>query len=465
LTEIWSLGVEELVAAIGAGELGSVEVVEAFAARASEVDAIVNCFIALHGDASERAATRERAAARGPLNGIPFAHKDVFANHGRAPTAGASGVRLELRAREATALARLERAGAISLGSLNLDPFAYAATGRNPDFGDVRNPWDPSRIAGGSSGGAAAAVAAAAVPFSIGTDTGGSTRIPAALCGVTGLKPTLGRIPTTGVVPLSASQDTIGILARSARDVALVLEHVAGPDPEDAASIPAPAPAFAELGGSCDGVKLGFDPEVFADRTTPQIAAAARSALGMFTGLGADPVEVDLSLLDGYDAAATVLTWAEVGAVHQHAFRTEPAAFTPAIRARLELALATHGADHVDAMRLQGRALAQLLDGPLAVADVLLVPTIAASAVPIDLVREDADDVSVGHLRLNRPWNFAGLPAVAFPVGFDVDGLPLGIQLVARPWAEQLLLACTAAFQTGTDWHRRLPPLPGAVRA
>jgi aspartyl-tRNA(Asn)/glutamyl-tRNA(Gln) amidotransferase subunit A len=465
LTEVWSLGVERLVAAIGAGELSSAEVVEAFAARAIEVDAVLNCFIELDREASKRAATRERAAARGPLHGIPFAHKDVFAHDGRTPTAGAPGVRLELRAREATVLARLERAGAISLGSLNLDPLAYAATGRNPDFGDVRNPWDPSRIAGGSSGGAAAAVAAAAVPFAIGTDTGGSTRIPAALCGVTGLKPTLGRIPTTGVVPLSASQDTIGILARSARDVALVLEHVAGHDPEDAASIPAPVPAFAELDGSFVGVRLGFDPEAFVERTTPQIAAAVRSALAVFTGLGVDPVEVDLSLIDGFDAAATVLTWAEAGAVHQRAFGPDPAAFAPAIRARLELALATHGADHVDAMRLQGRALAQLLGGPLAVADVLLVPTIAASAVPIDSVREDADDVSVGHLRLNRPWNFAGLPAVTFPVGFDAGGLPLGIQLVARPWAEQLLLTCAAAYQTGTDWHHRLPPLPGAVRA
>lgn len=463
MTPIWSLGVEELVAAIGAGALGAVEVVQAFAARAREVDAAVNAFLALDGDAPERAAVLELRAARGPLHGVPYAHKDVFAHRGATPTVGARDVRLPLRARRATVLERLDRAGAMSLGSLNLDPFAYGATGVNPDFGDVRNPWDPARIAGGSSGGAAAAVAARAVPFAIGTDAGGSIRIPAALCGVTGLKPTLGRIPKTGAAPLTYSQDTVGILARSARDVALVLEHVAGHDREDAASIPAPVPPFAELGGSCRGVRIGSDPDRFAGRTTLEIAAAAESALAVFEGLGADPVEVDLSLLDDLDAAATVLTWAEAGAVHERALRAEPARYAPAVRARLELALAAHAADHVNAMRLQGRALARLLDGVFATADVLLVPTIAGPAVTIDSLQGDAVDVSIGHLRLNRPFNFTGLPALAVPIGFSADGLPLGVQLVTRPWGEQTLLACAAVYQAATDWHRRLPSLPGVV--
>jgi aspartyl-tRNA(Asn)/glutamyl-tRNA(Gln) amidotransferase subunit A len=455
LTEVWALGVEELIAAIGSGELGAVEVVEAFAARARAVDAVVDCFIALDDDVSERAA----AGATGPLRGVPYAYKDVFAHRGTAPTVGARDVTLELRAGDATVLDRLDEVGAIALGSLNLDPFAYGVIGVNPDFGDARNPWDPARIAGGSSGGAAAAVAAGAVPFAIGTDAGGSIRIPAALCGVTGLKPTLGRISRTGAVPLTYSQDTVGILARSARDVALVLEHVAGHDPKDAASIPAPVPAFAELGGSCEGIRLGFDPHAFAGRATPEIAAAAEAALAVLVELGAEVVEVDLSLLDGFDAAATVLTWAEASAVHERTFGADPARYAPAIRARLELALAAHGADHVNAMRLQGRALAQLLDGPLAVADVLLAPTVAAPAVTIDSLQRDAAGVSLGHLRLNRPFNFTGVPALALPVGFDLNGMPLGLQLVAKPWAEQKLLACAAAYQAETDWHRRLPPL------
>jgi aspartyl-tRNA(Asn)/glutamyl-tRNA(Gln) amidotransferase subunit A len=463
LTEIWTLGVEELVIAIEAGELGPVEVVEAFATRADEVDAVLNCFITLDGDASGRAAARERAAERGPLHGVPYAYKDVFAYRGVTPTVGTRGVTLDLRARSAAVLDRLDGAGAIALGSLNLDPLAYAATGANPDFGDVCNPWDPSRIAGGSSGGAAAAVAAGAVPFAIGTDAGGSIRIPAALCGITGLKPTLGRIPKIGAAPLSYSQDTVGILARSARDVALVLEHVAGHDPKDPASIAAPIPAFAELEGSCEGTRIGFDRDGFAGRTTPEIAAAAESALVVFEALGADPVEVDLSLLEDLDTAATVLTWAEVSAIHERTFRADPTRYSPAIRARLELALGAQGADHVNAMRLQGRALAHLLTGPLAAADVLLVPTIADAAVTIGSLQRDAVDVSIGHLRLNRPFNFTGVPALAVPVGFSAGGLPLGVQLVTRPWAERTLLGCAAAYQAETDWHRRLPPLPGTV--
>jgi aspartyl-tRNA(Asn)/glutamyl-tRNA(Gln) amidotransferase subunit A len=456
LTEIWSLGVEELVGAIGRGELGAAEVVEAFAARAREVDAHVNCFLAFDEDAAERAA----AAGSGPLRGVPYAWKDVFARRGVAPTMGVRDVRLPMRARETTALDRIDAAGAIGLGSLNLDPFAYTATGVNADFGDVRNPWDLERIAGGSSGGAAAAVAAGAVPFAIATDTGGSIRIPAALCGVTGLKPTLGRVPKTGAAPLSPSQDVVGILARSARDVALVLEHVAGHDPADPASIRAPVPAFADVPASCEGTRVGFDPEAFEERTTPEIAAAARSAVDVLVAAGAEPVEVDLSMLEGFDAVATVLTWAEAGAVHGRTFGADPSRYPPAIRARLESALAVHGADHVNAMRLQGRALAELLGGPLAAADVLVAPTVPGPAVPIDSLGEDAVGVSVGLLRLNRPFSLTGVPTLALPIGFDGEELPMAVQLVARPWAESTLLGCAATYQAVTDWHRRLPPQP-----
>ncbi len=456
MSEVWALGVEELVAAISAGELGAVEVVEACADRARAVDALVNCFIAFEDDAPQRAAS----GAQGPLHGVPYAYKDVFTHRGVTPTVGVRGVTLEMQAADATVLKRLNVAGAIALGSLNLDPFAYGVTGTNPDFGDARNPWDPSRIAGGSSGGAAAAVAARAVPFAIGTDAGGSVRIPAALCGVTGLKPTLGRIPMRGAAPLTWSQDTVGILARSVRDVALVLEHVAGHDPKDAGSILAPVPAFATLVESCERARVGFDPEAIAGHTTPEIADAAEAALAVFAGLGAEIVEVDLSMLDAFDAAACVLTWAEASAVHERTFGADPAAYPPAIRARLEVALAAHGADHANAMRLQGRALAQLLDGPLAVADVLLAPTVAAPAVTIDSLREDAAGVSLGHLRHNRPFNFTGVPGLAVPVGFDAGGLPLGVQLVARPWAAALLRACAAASPAASDWHRRVPSLP-----
>jgi aspartyl-tRNA(Asn)/glutamyl-tRNA(Gln) amidotransferase subunit A len=450
LTALWTLGVEELVGGLRAREFGADEVVAAFAARAREVDAALGCFIAL--------AEAPAVGAAGPLHGVPYAYKDVFAHDGRTPTVGARGVRVELRARRSTVLDRLEDAGAVALGTLNLDPFAYATTGLNPDFGDARNPWDRSRIAGGSSGGAAAAVAAGAVPFAVGTDAGGSVRIPAALCGVTGLKPTYGRIPKLGAAPLTFSQDTVGILARSARDVALVLQHVAGPDRDDPSALRAPVPALTDLRESLDGVRLGIDRRLFAE-TTPDLAAAAEGWVEVAAGLGGDVVEVDLGLLSRFDTAATVLTWAEASAVHGRMLAAHPEGYAPATRARLELALVATGADHVDALRLQGRALGELLDGPLARADVLVAPTVAAPPWPIAALERDAVPASLANLRLNRPFNFTGVPSVAVPAGFDGDGLPLALQLAGRPWAEATLLGCAAACQRETPWHRQRPPV------
>ena len=224
MTDVWWLSVEELLAALRAGELAADELCAAFLRRAREIDAELGCFARLDEGAADG------TAPLGPLHGVPYAYKDVFAHKGRRPTVGAPALDLPVRARSAEVLDRLDAAGAVAIGTLNLDPIAYAATGLNPDLGDARNPWDPERITGGSSGGAAAAVAAGAVPFAVGSDAGGSIRIPAAFCGVTGLKPTHGAVPTRGAVPLTYSQDTVGILARSARDVALVTAVAAATD-------------------------------------------------------------------------------------------------------------------------------------------------------------------------------------------------------------------------------------------
>ena len=470
MSEIWAIGLDELLRRIHARELDAVDVVRASVARAREVDRLVNCFIELNPAAIEIAEARDRAGRRGPLHCVPYAYKDVFTHGGVAPTVGARGVRLKLRARSATTLERLDAAGGVAVGTLNLDQFAYAATGLNPDYGETRNPWDLTRIAGGSSSGAAAAVAARAVPFAIGSDAGGSIRIPAAFCGVTGLKPTLGRIPKSGSVPLTYSQDTIGILARSALDIALVLEHVAGHDPLDSSSIPARVAPFhdevqrsLQTGQPLRGLRLGVDLRSFAKQTTPELEAAARSALEVLSAAGAAVVEVELSLLSRFDVAATVLTWAEASAVHGSTFAEAPDRYADVVRLRLEMALAAHGADHVDALRLQGRALQELLDGVLAEVDVLVTPTISAAPATIASLQEGDDDAaahrSLENLRLNRPFNFVGLPALSLPIGFDGLGLPMAFQLAGRPWTEQVLLDCAAAYQAATDWQLRMPPL------
>ena len=467
---VWSWPVEALARALRARRLGAEELVRELIERARVIDARLHCFTALDAGALDVARRRDAqlSADPGALHGVPFAAKDVFAGRGAPPSAGARRVRLRLGADAATVLDRLDRAGAVSLGRLNLDPFGYAATGVNPEFGDTRNPWDPRRIAGGSSSGAAAAVAAGVVPFALGADTGGSVRIPSAFCGVTGLKPTYGRISKRGVVPLSYTQDTVGVIARSALDVADVLEHLAGHDPLDPGSVHAGVPAYGAairraLGRArpLEGIRVGIDHEHARRSATNEIAGAIAAALHRVEELGARVVEVDVSALGRYDVAATVLTWGDVSAVHARTFAAQPEAYPAAMRARLELALACHGADHADALRYQGRALQAFLDGPLTAVDAIVAPVAGIAPPTVASLHGGGDAVpmSLSLLRLNRPFNFVGVPAVSVPIGFDADGLPIGAQIVARPWAETLLLTVAAAYQTGTDWHRRRPDL------
>jgi aspartyl-tRNA(Asn)/glutamyl-tRNA(Gln) amidotransferase subunit A len=472
VTPVCEWSVAEIARAIRSGDVTSGEVTAALLEQARRLDPLLACFI----DLAERSATKRAAEldgageeGAGPLSGVPFAHKDIFVRDGVRPTGGARAVPMRLRARTSTVLERLDAAGAVSLGTLNLDQFGYAATGANPDFGDTRNPWDLTRIAGGSSSGAAAAVASGIVPFALGSDTGGSVRIPASFCGVVGIKPTFGRIPRRGAMAMSYSQDTIGILTRSVQDAALVLDVTAGHDPEDPGSIAAPTPSFSEelarRGERLDGVRLGLDPAHLDAGAGPEARAALAAAIAVLEGLGARVVEVDLRLLARCDVAATVLTWAEIGAAHGPAFARHRAAYAPATRARLDAALLSHGADHVDALRFQGRALATFCEDVLSRADVLVTATTGSPPATIEAVTGGGAGAvarSVEALRLNRPFNFLGLPAMSLPMGFGSDGMPMGMQLVARPWGEAQVLACGAAYQRITDWHQRRPPVARA---
>lgn len=475
MSEPWRQSARELGQAIATGELSAGEALASCLARARQVDAALNCFIEFDevvGDAEAERGRRRRLDRRvraRPVAGVPFAYKDIFARAGRSPSGGAEHGAGDLGAPEATVLTRLERdSGAVAIGALNLDEYSYAATGMNRYFGDVANPWEPARITGGSSSGAAAAVAAGAVPFAIGSDTGGSVRIPAALCGVVGFKPTFGRLPRTGTLPLCYAQDTVGILTRSALDAALVLEHIAGFDPADPGSLPVATSPYLRLAEErvtphrpLAGLRLGVDRDYLWRRSSPEVAAAAEAALGELASLGASEVAVDLSCFDRYDAAASVLTWSEVRSVHGDALAREPGRYGPTIRRRLGSGGGASGADHVTALRLQGFALREFLAGPLAEADLLLAPVIGATAPPRLLLEDgsgaEAERFSIEVLSLNRPANFVGAPAISLPAGFDEDGLPIGMQLIGRPWSEVELLTCAAAYQTVTDWHQRRP--------
>lgn len=471
MTELWQWTVKEIRDAVADRRVAPSEVVSQFLSRAMTVQEHFPCFTLLEQPDGELG----RSPA--PLAGVPYAYKDAFASQDRAPSVGVKDIQLPSRASTSTVLQRLRASGAVSLGALNLDPLGYAATGINHDYGTTRNPFDRSRIAGGSSSGPAVAVATGAVPFAIGSDTGGSIRIPAALCGVTGLKPTYGLVSKKGLAPLSYSQDTVGILARSAYDVAIVLDEIAGSDDADPGSA---APLHHHvaraidyrLGGSRSkplaGLRIGVDQAYLASSTTGEYGFATLRAVAEFEALGAQICEVDLSRLADLDDAATVLTWAEASAVHSGVFADAKERYPMAARTRLENALVADGADHVNAMRYQGRALAEFLDGPLAEVHQIVVPAATGSAAEISSVEVGANEAvaaSLALLRLHRPFNLIGLPTISLPIGLDSLGLPIGLQLADRPFHEARLLTTACAYQSATDWHAIRPTLPTSEAA
>jgi aspartyl-tRNA(Asn)/glutamyl-tRNA(Gln) amidotransferase subunit A len=461
-----------IASAVRSRRLSCSEVTERFLERARRAQAELNCFVAIDAEAAMHEAQRLDDALGagtepGLLAGVPFAAKDIFAHNGRLPTNGSRRVRLATDADSSHALDRLSAAGAVGLGWLNLDQFSYTATGTNSDFGSVRNPWDPARITGGSSSGAAAAVAFGAVPLAVGADTGGSARIPASYCGVVGFKPTLGRVSRRGASRLSFSQDSLGILARSVHDVSLALEVLAGHDACDPISIEVAVPRYsavlADAGDGLHGIRIGVDAARSAARCTAEVQTATARALEAMAAHGAELLEVDLSLLDDYDVVASVLTWAEASAVHSQTFPAHREAYGPATRSRLDAALLSHGADHVNALRLQGRALKEFLRQVLSQVDVVVHPTTPGPPPLLrDIERDDRSAIvsgSLASLQMNRPFSLLGLPAMSLPIGFDSAELPVGLQLVGRPWAESTLLRCGATYQEITDWHLRLPPI------
>lgn len=471
------LSASEIVRAVRSREWSCREVTEQFLERASRAHAELNCFIDIEPDVALRDARRvddalSKGAPVGPLAGVPFAAKDIFVHNGRTPTNGSRRVQLRTRGQSSPVLDRLTAAGAVGLGWLNLDQFSYAATGSNPDFGSVRNPWDRTRVAGGSSSGAAAAVAFGALPFAVGADTGGSVRIPASFCGVVGLKPTFGRVPRRGAVPMCFSQDSLGVLARTASDASLALEVMAGHDPLDSSSFDVPVPRYSAAVGTGQagvrGLRIGVDAAYTRAVCGVEVHAASERALQTMQEQGAELVSVDLSRLRDYDVVASVITWAEVSALHSQTFPRHRDAYAPATRARLDSALLSGGADHVNALRLQGRALRQFLGDVLSLADVVVHPTTPGPPRLLrDVEEDDRSGVvngSLDSLQLNRPFNLLGLPAMSVPIGFDDSGLPIGLQLVTRPWDESTLLRCGAVYQEVTDWHLQVPPTVSASR-
>jgi aspartyl-tRNA(Asn)/glutamyl-tRNA(Gln) amidotransferase subunit A len=455
------VSVLELVESIAAGHRTARDAVEE-SLRRIDGAAGLNAFISVRAEqALTEADALDRGEPRGPLHGVPVAVKDVIDVAGERTTAASRILADHVAERDAAVVTALREAGAVVVGKLNTHEFAFGAMTTSPHFGPVRNPWDTSRICGGSSGGSGAAAAARLVPATLGTDTAGSVRIPACYCGVTGIRPTTGLVSNRGVVSVSFTLDTVGPIAPSAEDCALVLEAIAGHDPADPLTSTRSVPQYRkELELGVEGLRVGVVRELIR-RADPRIADAVETAVAELASLGADVVEVEIPLLDEAATILQLIMLPEAAEAHLPWIRTRLADYGADVRARL-LAGLLLPATAVSTGRRAQRWFCDRLEGVLDRVDLLAAPQML---VPPPLIGEDTVDVGgervlyrLGLMPTNSPWTLAGLPVASVPCGF-VDGVPTGLALTGRRFAEATVLRAAHAFQTTTDWHEQRPQL------
>jgi len=443
-------------------EISPVELTRACLSRIEAIDRRINAFIAVTAEAAlAEARVAEEQIARGdykgPLHGVPVALKDLFDVAGVSTTAGSKILSGNVPAGDSDAAARLKAAGAVILGKLNMHEFAFGATGVNPHYGHCRNPWDTGRITGGSSSGSGAAVASGECLASLGTDTGGSIRIPAALCGVVGLKPTFGRVSRRGTIPLSWSLDHVGPLTRSAEDAAIVLQAIAGHDPADPSAAPEPVPDYlSTLRDGVSGIRIGIPREFFFDNLDPEVEAAVRRAISVLEDAGAVAQEVSLPHIQEIPAAVAAIMLPEALAYHQRWVEERPGDYGDDVRYRLELASRYSAVTYVQAQRLREATQEEWRREVFTRATIIATPTTAIPAPPIE---DGGLQTTLNLIRLTNPFNFLGLPAISVPCGFTASGLPIGLQLAGRWWDEATVLRAAHAYQQATDWAQRRPPL------
>ncbi len=475
--------VAELAAALAGGELSSVELTRLFLARIERLEPRLNAFITVCAESAlEQAAAADAARARGaagPLLGVPLAHKDIFCTDGVRTTCASRMLGDFVAPYDAAVVERLARAGAVMLGKANMDEFAMGSSCENSAFGPTRNPWDAERVPGGSSGGSAAAVAAGLCPMATGTDTGGSIRQPAAFSGVTGLKPSYGRVSRWGMIAFASSLDQGGTLTRSAEDAALMLNVMAGPDPRDSTSADAPAPDYtAALDEPLDGLRVGVPRQHFAEGLDDDVAAAVRAALGELEKLGATLTDIELPHNHLSVSAYYVVAPAEASAnlarydgtrygprcrnpadLEDMYRRTRAEGFGEEVKRRIMVGAYVLSAGYHEAYYRKALKLRRLIRGDFDAAfekvDVIVGPTtphaafpLGAKSDPVSMYLEDIYTIAV---------NLAGLPAVSVPAGM-ADGLPVGMHIVGRGFDEARVLNVAHRFQRHTDWHLRRPP-------
>ena len=446
--------------------LSPVELTKALLARIERLQPALNAFITITSDLAlkqarqaEREITKRRY--RGALHGIPITIKDLFCTAGIRTTAGSKILRNFVPTENAIVVDRMREAGTILLGKTNLHEFAFGATNVNPHYGPVHNPWDLDRISGGSSGGSAAAVSAGLCLASLGTDTGGSIRLPAAACGVVGLKPTFGLVPTNGVIPLSFTLDHVGPLCRGVEDAGLMLGVLAGQDGHGPRGL-------RRSGKGIRGLRVGVPKNYFFDRLQREVRHRVLAAHTALEKMGAKIQEIKLEgIQETVDLAADIV-FPEALAFHWKWINERPQDYGEDLRTRMQGRMAQTAVTYLRALQKR-RQYAESFKKAMESVDVLAVPTIPIIAPHITdqevKIGRSMEIVRVALLRLTFPGNLSRLPAISLPCGFSPERLPIGLQLIGRPFDEATLLRIALAYEQSTPWHKMFPPEENMIRA
>ena len=460
MTDLATLSACALAKAIRDKQLSSVEATKAAIERLQACHELTNCLIALEADEALSAAKAADAAianarATGPLAGVPLAHKDMFDRKGKIASWGAKIRPDKPAVADATAIARFKAAGALQIAALHLAEFAYGPTGHNYVLGHARNPWDPTRMTGGSSAGTAAAVAYGAIPLGLGSDTGGSLRLPAACCGVTSIKPTWGRISRAGAMPLAPALDTVGVIARHVEDLALTLGMLAGPDPRDPAASSVPVPNYvARLSDPIAGVRLGVDAALIAE-AHPQVQRMVGEVSAILIKLGLRRATCRFTDWQTLDHLVQLVQLPDAASAHSMFLRTRPTDYGAQVRARAEVGHFICAVDHLTALRARGLILKRTLAQTFKDVDIAILPILAdplPTIAELDVGGGPQVQAAMGRVvKYTRPINYLGLPTLTLPIPRS-GGLPNGVQLIGKPYAEALLLAIAQAYQ------REVPP-------
>ena len=471
MSELTELTIAEAAKAIQSNEVSPADLTEAYLARIERLDPPINAYVLVTAERARADAARAgdeiaRGNYRGLMHGIPIGLKDLYDTAGIETAGGSKILAGRVPSTDSTCTRKLAEAGAVLLGKTNTHEFAWGTTTNNPHTGATHNPWDLDRIPGGSSGGSGAAIASRMAAGTLGTDTGGSIRIPAALCGCVGLKPTFGRVSKAGVLPMSWQFDHPGPIARTVEDAAIMLQAIAGYDPADFATVPVAVPDYrANLGQGVAGLRIGVPREQFFGLLDGEVRVAIEEAISVLSGLGAHIIDVDA----GYTRETLNKAWAvcvaESQAFHAQWVSTRPADYGADLQAIMKLPV-PNTLGLADAYR-KSYDVKEGMRAVFETVDLLLSPTTMRPASLIGEESVEVDGVALtpggAFAALTMPFNIAGLPAISVPCGFSTSGLPLALQLAGKPFDETTVLRAAAAYEAATAWHTRLAPVAGVA--